>query len=201
MVYFVDDTNRDFLQNIPRNLGEVSCHAINRSDSANRNCVVVSPAVAHDTNRSDSSINSKVLPDVAVKTSFGDFFAENSIRFADSFQFFLSDFSHDTNSKSWSWEWLAPDNFIRHTKLGTQSTHFILVERVQWLNQLKPHVFRKTTNIMVRFNSLSSVGTGFDNVCIERSLSQEFYIFQFAGFVVKDIDKLVSDDFTFLLWL
>ena len=75
MVYFVDDTNRYFLQNIPRNLGKVSCHAINRSDSANRNCVVVSSAVSHDPNRSDASINSKVLPDVAVKPSFGDFVA------------------------------------------------------------------------------------------------------------------------------
>ena len=79
MVNFVYDTYRDFLKYFPRDFGKVSCHSIDGSDSTDGNGIVVSTTISHNTYGTNASVNSEVLPNVAVKTSFSDFFTKDSI--------------------------------------------------------------------------------------------------------------------------
>ena len=90
---------------------------------------------------------------------------------------------------------------VWHTKFSTKGTNFILVKSVERLNQLELHVFWKSTHVVVRLDGLSSICTRLNHVCVKCSLCQEFHIFELACFVIKDIDKFVTDDLPFLLWI
>ena len=83
----------------------------------------------------------------------------------------------------------------------TQGTHFVFVKGIKRFNQLELHVFWQTTYVMVRFDGLSCIRTRFDNVCVKGSLRKEVHIFQLASFVIENVNKLVTDDFTFLFWV
>ena len=171
MVNFVNDSNRNLLKNFPWKFRKVSCHTVDWSDSTDSDSVVVSTAITHNTDRTNACVNSEVLPYITIKTSFGNFFTKDSIRLTNGFKFLFSDFTHNTDGKSWSWERLTPNDFIRHSHFSTKGTNFIFKEGIKWFNQFKLHVFWKTTNVVVRFDCLSCLSTWFNNISVKCPLS------------------------------
>ena len=73
--YFVHDTGADGLQDFPRDASEVTRHTIDTRYGTDSNRVVVRSTVSHYSNAADSWKNREVLPYVAFKAVFGDFFA------------------------------------------------------------------------------------------------------------------------------
>ena len=73
-------------------MGPVTCHAVGAVDGAQSDGVGIGSEVTHDPNTADVRQAGKVLPDTAVKTGFGNFFAEDGIGFADNGKFFFRDF-------------------------------------------------------------------------------------------------------------
>ena len=73
--YFVDDTGADGLQDFPRNASEVTRHAVDTRYGTDTDRVVIRSAVSHYSNAADAWKNREVLPYVAFKAVFGDFFA------------------------------------------------------------------------------------------------------------------------------
>ena len=66
VVNFVDDADRNLLEDFPWEFGKVSCHAIDRSDSADGNGVVIGTAVSHNADGADTCVDGKVLPNITV---------------------------------------------------------------------------------------------------------------------------------------
>ena len=75
MGYFVHDTGTDGLQHFPRDASEVTRHAVDTRYGTDSNRVVVRSAVSHYPNAADAWKDGEVLPYVAFKAVFGDFFA------------------------------------------------------------------------------------------------------------------------------
>ena len=73
--YFVHDTGADGLQDFPRDASEVTRHAVDTGYGTDSNRVVVRSSVPHYPNAADTWKNREVLPYVAFKAVFGDFFA------------------------------------------------------------------------------------------------------------------------------
>ena len=73
--YFIHDAGTDGLQDLPRDASEVTRHAVDTRYGTDSNCVVVRSAVTHYSNAADAWKNREVLPYVAFKAVFGDFFA------------------------------------------------------------------------------------------------------------------------------
>ena len=73
--YFIDDASADGLQHFPRDASEVTRHAVDTRYGTDSNRVVVRSAVSHDPNAADAWKNREVLPYVAFKAIFGNFFA------------------------------------------------------------------------------------------------------------------------------
>ena len=81
-------------------MGPVTCHAVGAVDGAQSDGVGIGSEVTHDPNTADVRQAGKVLPDTAVKTGFGNFFAEDGIGFADNGKFFFRDFTKDADGKT-----------------------------------------------------------------------------------------------------
>ena len=73
--YFVDDAGADGLQYFPWKTSEVTRHAVDTRYGTDSNRVVVRSAIPHYPNAADTWKNREVLPYVAFKAVFGDFFA------------------------------------------------------------------------------------------------------------------------------
>lgn len=73
--YFIDDAGADGLQHFPRDASKVTRHAVDTRYGTDANRVVVRSAVSHYPNAADAWKNREVLPYVAFKAVFGDFFA------------------------------------------------------------------------------------------------------------------------------
>ena len=73
--YFVDDAGADGLQHFPWKASEVTRHAVDTGYGTDSNRVVVRSTVPHYPNAADSWKNREVLPHVAFKAVFSDFFA------------------------------------------------------------------------------------------------------------------------------
>ena len=66
MVDFIDDADGNLLENFPWKFGKVSCHAVDRSDSADGNGVIIGASIAHNTDGAYTCVDGEVLPDIAV---------------------------------------------------------------------------------------------------------------------------------------
>ena len=81
--HFIDDAAGDDIKDMVGDMGPVTCHAVGAVDGAQSDGVGIGSEVTHDPNTADVRQAGKVLPDTAVKTGFGNFFAEDGIGFAD----------------------------------------------------------------------------------------------------------------------
>ena len=154
---FIYDSNRDFLENIPRNLCKVCSHAINGRYGTNTDRIVIRAAVAHDADGANTRQNGEVLPDFLVKTMLCDDFAQDGIGIAHDFELVFRNFANDADAKAWAREWLTPDEFMRNAELFAEFARFVLEERAQRFDQLEVHVFRKSANVVVRLDRLGRV--------------------------------------------
>ena len=66
MVDFIDDADGNLLENFPWKFGKVSYHAVDRSDSADGNGVVIGTAIAHNADGADTCVDGEVLPNITV---------------------------------------------------------------------------------------------------------------------------------------
>lgn len=98
--HFIDDAAGDDIKDMVGDMGPVTCHAVGAVDGAQSDGVGIGSEVTHDPNTADVRQAGKVLPDTAVKTGFGNFFAEDGIGFADNGKFFFRDFTKDADGKT-----------------------------------------------------------------------------------------------------
>ena len=95
---------------------------------------------------------------------------------------------------------MTVDHCLRQTQLNTQLAHFILEQLLERLNQLKLHVFRQATDIMMRLDHPCLAvldGDRLDNVRVDGALCQKVDAFQFGGFLIEHFDKGTANDFAF----
>ena len=167
-------------------MGPVTCHAVGAVDGAQSDGVGIGSEVTHDPNTADVRQAGKVLPDTAVKTGFGNFFAEDGIGFADNGKFFFRDFTKDADGKTRSREGLTPNKFTWNAEFFPNGTDFILKERTQWFDEVKVHVFRQAADVMVALDSGTGAGAArFNDVRVDSALNEVIDMTDFLGFFLQ----------------
>ena len=170
-------------------------HNIDRVDRADDAGPCKRPLSVHDAGRLEIRHDREILPYFALEAGLGKFLAQDCIRFAHSLQPVACDGSRAAHAESRSRERLTIHHAVRQAKCGTDNTHLIFIEKLNRLHELKLQILRKTSDIVVRFDTCIA----FQNIRINSSLSQESDSFQLGSLLGKDIDKLFTDNMALLL--
>ena len=150
---FVYDTIDNRLKKVIRKRIRLRCPEVIRLNSTKANCIIIGPSISPDTDRTPIRQCSEILGDLLIKSSFLDFLTINQVGILDNLDFFRSDFTNNTDSKTRSWERLTIDNAFRKSKKKSDLPDFILEEILQRLNKsFKGPVLRKTANVMMGFD-------------------------------------------------
>ena len=188
----------DVLQEFKWNIFYSCSHGINSIYCANDNTPFISTLVVAYTYALEIRNSSEVLPYFAFKAVLCKFFTKNRIRFTHCFQTVAGNSAQATHAQTRAWEWLTIYHAVRKTQCFPAFAYFVLKEHFEWFYQFKVEVFRKATNVVVRFYAFHGLGTGFDDVRINGPLTEEFNAFELACFFFEYTNEFSANDFTFL---
>ena len=138
----------------------------------------------------------KVLPYLAFKTILCEFLTEYSVRLTNSFKSVTSDSAKTANTKTGTGERLTIYHIIRQTESFSDSSYFILEQKLERLNKLKLQILGKSAYIVV-----SLYAVALDDVGVNCALSQELNAVLLARLFLKYADKLGADDFSLFFGL
>ena len=85
-------------------------------------------------------------------------------------------------------------------QVSSQLTNLVLVEFTQRLHDLKRHVFRKTANVVMRFDGVSHTAARLNPVGCDRPL-HEVFCTALLLLVLKNSNEQLTDDLPFMLGL
>ena len=96
---------------------------------------------------------------------------------------------------------MTTDKVLWHTHITTNAANLILKEEFEWLAELEIHLFRKTTYIVVGFDDLTRVVDRLNNIWVDSTLTQPFCIRYLLCFLIEYLDKIATNNLSFLLWV
>ena len=140
--------------------------------------------------------NAERLPKLAVKPGLANLILEHGVGVTEQIEPLFCRFAaNDSNRQPRPWEWLAPDEPLRHPQLGPDRADLILEKRTQRFNQLKLHVVGQATDVVVRLDRrCTSTSTRFDHVGVERALDEKLRSLELRRLFLKDANELGADD-------
>ena len=94
---------------------------------------------------------------------------------------------------------MTGNQVLRHTHRATYSTNLILEQPLQWLAQLKVHLLRKTTYIVMALDYLTSDVQTLDTVWIDSTLSQPLGTSLLLSLSIENLHEVAADNLTLLL--
>lgn len=99
VVNFIYDTNRNLVQNFVRDSCPVSGHKVRGGYTAQSKGVIIGSEVAHNADRTHVGQNCEVLMNRFIQSSFCNLITEDEISIAQNIQFFLGNFTDNTDCK------------------------------------------------------------------------------------------------------
>src|SRR6202000_1985271 len=111
----------------------------------------------------------------------------------------LGDLAQDTDGQAGTWKRMPLQQLVRDTQFRPDSSYFVFEQKTERLYQLEMHGRRQTADIVMRFDghTRTMYTNTFDNVGIDRTLSQQFHTAHFFGFLLEDLKKSPADGLTF----
>ena len=192
VVDFVYDTNRNLVQNFVRDSCPVSGHKVGGGYTAQSEGVIIGSEVTHNADRTHVGQNCEVLMNRFVQSCFCDLITEDEISVTQNVQFFLGNFTDNTDCKTRTWEWLTVYQIVRQTELSAQCANFVFEQQAQRLDDLfEVNIVRQTAYVVVGFDDSCITGTGFYDVSIDGSLCEEVNFTDFLCFFFENTDKFL----------
>lgn len=186
MLHFVDNAARHFFQHIVRNPCPVGGHEIGGRNAAQRDGVIVRPAVAHDADAADAGQYGKILIDLAIQPSQCDFLAENGVSVFQYIQLVGCNSPSTRIARPGAGKGWRQIKRIGDAQLRAAGTHFVFEQIAQRFNNaFESDVFRQTADVVMTFDHRRIASSAFDNVRINRPLAQKFHFAQFAGILLR----------------
>ena len=133
MRHLVDDADADSVQHLVWDAGPIRRHKITGGDAAQRQGVIICPAVAHDAHGAGVGEHRKILADILVLTGGRDLLPVDGVGLPEYVQLGLGQVSDDPDGQSRAREGLAHDQILRQSQLTAQLPHLVLEEQVQRL--------------------------------------------------------------------
>ncbi len=99
---------------------------------------------------------------------------------------------------------MTPNENLWQAQLAAQRAHFILEQFAQRLDQRHVHPFGQTADIVMALDRdarPAGKAHAFDNIRIQRPLSEKISPTDFLCFIFKDFDEGLADEFAFDLWI
>ena len=154
--------------------------------------------ITHNTYGTHVGQGCEVLVYFFVQAGFGDFFAPDGVCVLYHLYFFCGYIADDTDTKSWTREWLTEYQVIRDAEFQTGFSYFIFEQVTQRLDDLfEIYVLRQTAYVVMRFDYGGfSANTTFYNIRIDSSLYQEVHSSDFLCFFFKYTDEFLTDNFS-----
>ena len=116
-LHLIYNSCHNLLQYLEWNLGAIRGHEIAGVDCTECNRVVIGTLVAHNADTSHIGQCCEILSKVLGKSCLGDLLAVDVICILHDTYLVGSYFTDDTDTKSWSWEWLTVYQIFRDAKL------------------------------------------------------------------------------------
>ena len=145
----IDDSSGNAAKELAVKVEPISSHVIGGFNSTESNDLVVDSLISHDTDGADWQESGEGLGNLAVKTSSLDLLNEDVVGLAGNGDLLGSNLTEDTDGDTRSWEWMAPDEILGDTKVGTELADFILEELAEGFDKLEVHVLKETTDVLV----------------------------------------------------
>ena len=187
---------------LPWNLGAFGGHKVAGHYSSKGNSIIVGSEVTHYTYRAHIGECCKVLTQVLVHPSLGNFLTINCVSILNDFYLLSSYLANNTNTEARTWERLTIYQIFRNLQLTAGLTNLILKEKTKWLhNFLKVYIIRQAAYIMMGFNYCRLSKATLNYIRINSTLYQEVNSTNFLGLFLKYTDKLLTDNLTLCLWL
>ncbi len=115
--HLIDDADGNTIQHIVGNAGPVSSHEVGGGDAAERQRIVIRPAIAHNAHGAHIGQHRKVLIHGALQMRLGDLIPEDEVRQTQGVQLLLGDLADDADGKAGTGEGLAHDQILRQAQL------------------------------------------------------------------------------------
>ena len=191
---FGRDAVGDMLKKLVRYFFNRCSHRINRVDGTDDNRVGEGALAVLDADGFEVGDSSEVLPHLAFKTVLSKFFSENGVGLTDGFKTVAGDGAETADAESRTRERLTVNHAVGKTESFADDSYLVLVKELERFNKFKLHILRQTADVVVRFYAVA-----FDDVGVNRALSEEFNSLKLAGFFFENADEFGADDFSFLL--
>ena len=193
-VYALDlvrDTIRDMGEEREGQLGHRGGHRVTGIDSAEHDQVSFRAlAFLIDTDALEVGHDGEVLPHFACETVRGEFFTENSVRFADDFQSLTGDGTDATNAETGAREGLTIYHIVGKTERFAYDADFVLEEELHRLDELEFQILGQSADVVVRLDAVFAL----QDVGINGTLCEEGDVLLLARFFLKYADELRADD-------
>lgn len=129
----IDNSGRHPVQHLVWDAGPIRRHKITGGDAAQRQGVIIGPAVAHDAHGAGVGEHRKILADILVLSRPGNLGTEDEVGLPQGIGLLLGHLADDPDGQSRAREGLAHDQILRQSQLTAQLPHLVLEEQVQRL--------------------------------------------------------------------
>ena len=163
------------LEEIVRQPRPVRGHAVAALDRADSHRVLVGARVAHDADALNRQQHRERLPQPPVPARLLHFLGDDRVGAAQQVQPRRGDLAEDPYCESWTRKRLPPHELVFEPQLLPYRAHFILEELSQRLDQLEPHPFGQTADVVMALDHVRRADHrhALNHVRIERSLREE----------------------------
>ena len=182
----------------PRPVGR---HAVAALDGPDRDGVLVGALVAHDANALHRQQHRKTLPELRIPSAALHFLRNDGVGAAQQRQPGGCDVPQNPNREPWSRERLAHHKLFIEVHLAADLPHLVLEELAERFDELHAHPRRQTADVVVALDHrrLPDDGNRFDDVRIQRALSQEIDLAELCRLRLEHVDERRTDDLPLLL--
>jgi len=198
----VYNAHRDAVEHVIRQAHPIGGHEVGGADGAESDRVIISAAVAHDADGAHVCQRREVLAQLPLKTGFDDLIAEDEVGLAQHIELLLSQRADDADAETGAGEGLAHDQILWQPKLAPELANLVLKEHAQRLDDLlEINIVGQAADVVVALNDRGVALAGLDNVRVDRALDKIVDLADLLAFLLKDADKLLTDDLALVLRL
>ena len=149
--------------------------------------------VAHDADGTDVGKHGEGLPYLAFEAGSLHLFPDDRVGVLQHRDLVAGDLADDADTKSRTGERLTPDDLVGKTEFCTNLAHFVLEQRPQGLDEFEVHVVGKTTDVVMALDLGCVLGSGFDDIRVQRSLHEETGVVETDLRILEDTDEEFAD--------
>ena len=187
-------------------MSPVGCHRVGRGDGTQGHRVLIGTLVAHDAHTADGGKQDDTcLPDLMIQgyTIGVDIFAQGTdidiIGILQDTHFLGGDVAQNTDSQTRTGEGMTRDEMLGHAQLAAHTAYLVLEQPLQRFTELQLHVLGQSAHIMMALDDLARDVQTLNAIGINGALCQPTSIGNFPGFGIENLNKVATDNLTFLL--